>query len=75
VATNAFGIVALAFLVDVLRRGCLWWRKCLARKVLCCLFEHPLVVMKEFFQSFCKVFLEMESIYNLLGLGSACISR
>src|SRR6266487_2967304 len=73
--TNALGIAALVFLFDVPQRICLRWRKRLASKVLCRLFEHTLMVTKELLQGFCKVFLQMESIHNLLGLGSACISR
>ena len=49
--------------------------KSLSYKLLCDRFQKTLVMTKEFFQSFGKILLQMESIHNLFGLGSACIRR
>jgi hypothetical protein len=56
-ATHALCIAAFAFLFEVLRHCCLRWRKCFPSKLLCCLFEHSLVVTKELLQGFGEILL------------------
>src|SRR5437588_1600600 len=74
-ATNALCLAVPAFPFDWPGSGSLGRRKCLSSKLMGHGFEQALVMSKEFFQSFGKIFLPMESIHHLFGLGSACISR
>src|SRR5271157_954955 len=71
-ATNALCLAILPFLFSLPCHGHLR-RKRLSCQLMGRRFQETLVMTKEFFQSFCKIFLQMESIYNLFGLGSACI--
>src|SRR6266568_2569884 len=73
-ATNALGMAILPFLFNLPCHGYLRCKR-LSCKLMGRRLQETLVMTKEFFQSFGKIFLQMESIHNLFGLGSACIRR
>src|SRR5260370_39135263 len=73
-ATNALCMAVLPFLFSLPCHGPLRGKR-LSCQLMGRRFQETFVMTKEFFQSFCKIFLQMESIHNLFGLGSACIRR
>jgi hypothetical protein len=71
---NTLFIVLILFL-PILSLANFQRRLRISCQLTCRRIQQTLVMGKEFFEGFCKVFLQMEAIHKLFRLGGTCISR